>query len=500
MEGIPIVNYEALTNAVKFLLSPHSFLLIFAGVFYGLIFGAIPGLTAMMAIVTLIPITFYMQPESAMTLLISTYMGGMSGGLVSAILLNIPGTPSSIATTFDGWPMAKSGMAKKALGHAVVASFTGSLVGAIVLTFTAPALARLILHFGSWEYFTLGLLALTVMVSLSGKSLLKSLLSGVLGLFIASVGVDPVTGMKRLTFGWEELSNGFALLPTLLGLFAIPEVMEALLSKQEKYVAPPIPKEQRFFPRFSEVRNLRKPLVGGAVTGTIIGILPGEGGAIASLLAYDVTRRWCRAFDSFGKGDVRGVVASETANNAVIGGALIPTLTMGIPGNAVTAILLGALTMHGLQPGPLLFRQTPNLPYTIFVAVIFSAFAMLVVESAGFRMFAYLLRLPKYIIYPLVIATCFLGAFALNNRIFDMWTVFIFGIVGYVMSKNNISRAPMLIGFLLGKMIERELRIALSASPVGFVELFHRPIATILLSLSIVSVIFSLISKRKEAR
>lgn len=473
--------------------------LILVGVILGIIFGSIPGLTTAMAIVLCLPMTFGMEPISGMALLIGIYIGGFSGGLISAILLKIPGTPASIATTFDGHPMAQNGKAGKALGLGIVFSFLGGLISILILIFVSPVLADFALQFGPYEYFALAFFALTMIASVAGKSLTKGLISGFIGMLLAMIGSAPIDGYPRLTFGLHYLDAGFELVPAIIGLFAVSELFKIA----EHYIKPADNKVQEYKIKgfgFS-IKEFREQTVNffrSSIMGTGIGVLPGIGGALASLMAYLAAKNSSKHPEKFGTGINEGVVASESANNAAIGGALIPLLTLGIPGDTVTALLLGALTIHGITPGPLLFQTNGSLVYAIFAALIIANIFMVIVEFFGMRVFVKLLKIPKILLMPVIITICVVGAYSLNGRIFDIVTILIFGLIGYVMERNDLPLSPAILGFILGPITELNLRRGLMYSNGNFLVFFTKPISGVLLVVSILFVFYTFFKHIRE--
>lgn len=485
------------------LANPMSVLLLFAGVAVGIVFGSIPGLSGAMAVALFLPVTFAMDSANAFTLLVSLYIGGISGGLISAILLNIPGTSSSIATCFDGAPMAKKGEAGKALGTGVVFSFIGSLVSFMILIFVAPTLAQITLKFSAVEYFGVCVFALTMIVALAGNNMIKGLLAGCLGLAIACVGMAPIDGIKRFTFGINELSSGFDTLPTLVGIFAVAEVLayaESVIKSSKTGMVKQDLKIKGFGFSKEEFFAQKGNAIRSAVIGTGVGILPGIGGSMAGILSYIAAKKASKHPEKFGTGIMDGVVATETANNAVIGGALIPLLTLGIPGDGVTAMLLGAFMIHGLTPGPLLFTEAGPLVYSIFAACIIANFVMLILELFGMRIFVRLLSIPKYILLPLVLVLCTVGAFATNNRMFDAQSILFFGIIGYLMSKFKLPVAPFILSFILCDLVETNLRRGLQFTGGSFLAFFERPIAAVFMILAIVFLAWTIIKNFLDAR
>ncbi|RJE84953.1 tripartite tricarboxylate transporter permease [Paracoccus onubensis] len=487
-------------------IQPQMLLLIFLGVVVGIIFGSIPGLTAVMAIALCLPMTYGMAPAAGMSLLVALFVGATSGGLIAAILLKIPGTPSSIATTFDGGPMMEKGEGVKALGAGIVFSFIGTILSIIALVFVAPALARVALSFGPHEYFAIAIFSLTLIATLSSGSMTMGIFSGLVGFAVSTVGIAPVDATRRFTFGMVELNSGFSILAVLVGMFAIAEVIkvaEAGRAGSNIRITAPVMKGVKGF-GFS-MKEFFEQLPNGfrsAVIGIVIGILPGIGAGTSNILAYIAARSRSRTPEEFGKGTLEGVVAPEAANNAGIGGAMIPLLTLGIPGDAVTAILLGGLMMHGIQPGPMLFVTQADLVYTIFAALTVSAIVMLIVEFYGLRIFVKLLAIPRHILLPMILVLCAVGAFGLASRIFDIWTVLGFGILGYAFVKAGIPTAPFIIGFILGPMAETNFRRGLQLSQGDYTGFLTNPISGAFLALAALSIIWQIWSgmRKRPAR
>ncbi len=484
-------------QGLQTVLQPQFLLWQILGTVVGIIFGAIPGLTAVMAIALFLPMTYGMSMELGISVLIALYIGAISGGLISAILLKIPGTPSSVATTWDGGPLAEKGQAVKALGVGIVFSFLGTIASLIALIFIAPTLARIALRFGPHEYFAIAVFSLTLIASLSTGSIVKGIFSGLVGWVFATVGIAPVDANVRFTFGRYELNNGFDTLTVLIGLFAITEIIkvaESVKYEQEGTVRQVSMKGVKGFgfstkEFISQIPNF----IRSALIGIGIGILPGIGGATSNILSYLVAKNQSKHPEQFGTGIIDGVIASETANNATIGGALIPLLTLGIPGDGVTAVMLGGFMVHGIIPGPMLFRNQANLVYTIFAAVLICSILMIVIEWFGLRGFIKLLKVPKHILLPIILVLCVVGAFGLSSRVFDVWTILIFGVVGYAFIKFKIPQAPFIIGFILGPMAETNLRRGLMLSDNSFMGFLTNPISAAFLILAVIAVIWPLI-------
>lgn len=484
------VFFQAVANVLG---DPLTIFLVFLGTGIGIVFGAIPGLTATVAIAMMLPVTFNMTPTTGISTLVALYIGGISGGLISAILLNMPGTPSSIATCFDGRPLALKGQAGKAIGVGVVFSFLGTMFGIAAMVFISPWLASLTIKFGPWEYFAVTLFSLTLIASLSGKNIVKGVLTAVLGMMFATVGLAPVDGVERFTFGNVDLSSGFTMLSVLVGLYAISEIMKTagVMQNDEDLTAAEYHIKGFGFtlPEFiSQIGNA----VRSALIGLGIGILPGIGGGTSNLLAYSVAKNQSKYPEKFGTGIIDGVVASETANNATIGGAMIPLLTLGIPGDTVTAMLLGGFVLHGIQPGPLLFESHGDVVYGVFVAMILSSVFMLLWAFGAMRLFIKVLKVPKNYLYPIIIVLCTLGAYAVNNRIFDALAMVAFGVVGFVLERLKYPLPPFILGFVLSNTFELNLRRGLQVDHGNFLGLFSHPIATVFFVIAILSLLFSI--------
>lgn len=473
------------------LLNPVCLALILVGVLIGIIFGSIPGLSASMAMILFLPMSFGMEPMNGISLLIGLYLGGISGGLISAILLKIPGTASSIATVFDGGPMADKGEAGKALGVGILTSFVGGLLSIFALMFISPYLAKVTLAFTSAEYFAIAIFALTIISSLSGKSLVNGILAGLFGIALSLVGIAPVDGAIRFTFGKSQLYGGFETVVILIGLYAVTDIIKTGFDRQE--IAKNAGKKYSYNLRgygigVKEYLSHWRNIIQSALIGLGIGILPGIGGSTASLLSYTAAKSASKYPEKFGTGIIDGVIASETSNNAVIGGSLIPLITMGIPGNVATAIFLGGLTIHGISPGPLIFQKSGQYVYGIFIALLIANVFMIIFERAGLRMFVKLLDIPKHYLLPVVMVCCVVGAYCSNFSIFDVWCVAIFGLMGLLFKTLGVPSTPMIIGFILGSMTEENLRQALMQTGGSWSIFVTRPISLIFLLIAVISV------------
>jgi putative tricarboxylic transport membrane protein len=480
-------------DAFSILFEWHNLLFLLLGTAAGIVIGAIPGLTASMLIALTLPLTFHMEPVSAVTLLIGEYVGGISGGLITAILLRMPGTPASIVTTFDGYPMAQNGFPERALALGIVASVFGGIVSWGFLAGLSPALAKFALQFGPWEYFTLVVMALFMLAVLSQGSLTKGLLAAALGMAFALPGIDNSIGQARLTFGSNALLTGFGLLPVLIGAFAISQILRdaADRSRADQIRIP----ERRLPISRSDVRFVPN-LLRSSVIGTWVGLLPGIGGNIAALVSYTTSKQLSKTPEKFGKGHEPGVVSGECANNAAIGGALIPLITMGIPGSVTEAILIGALTIHNLQPGPLLFQNAPEIAYGIIAAYLVANIVMLLMMWGAVSYIAQLVRLPKSGLLAAILVFCVTGSYALNSNFVDVWVMLAFGVVGLGLEYARVPLGPFVIGFVLSPIAEEQIRSALMMSDGNVADIFSRPYALLFLVLAILTIAWPAVAKR----
>ncbi len=492
---------ESFIIGAQAIFNPLCMFMIVFGVTLGIIFGAIPGLSATMALALFLPITYSMSPVAGVVLLVSLYIGGISGGLISAILTRIPGTPSSVATCFDGYPLTLKGQGPKALGVGIVYSFIGTIMSTVVLIFMAPWLAKVAIKFGAYEYFSVAVFSLTMMAGLSGKSLVKGLISGFLGCIFATVGMDSIGSVQRYTFGSTQMASGFNILPVLIGMFAISEILitaeESRHAAKMETIKVDIKGIKGFGFSWKEFFEQKWNALISALIGIGIGILPGIGGGVANVLTYGVIKNRSKYPEKFGTGVIDGIVASETSNNAAIGGALVPLLSLGIPGDTVTAMLLGGLTIQGISPGPLMFTEHVDIVYAIFLTMIIGSFAMLFIEFYGLRGFAALLKIPKYYLLPGIFLFCVIGSFGVSNRMFDVWTVLLFGAMGYGFHKVDIPGSPFILGFIIGPLMEINLRRGLMFSQGSYMPFLTEPISALFLAAALASI---LITVRKNVK
>lgn len=475
-------------------------MLMVCGVFGGLIVGALPGLTSTMAVALLVPITYGMTINTGLVLLVSVYIGGIAGGLVSASLLNIPGTPACVATTFDAYPMAKRGEAGKALSYGIFSAFLGGIISFFCLVLLAPPLSTFALDFGPCEYFALVLFTLSCIVSISHKSITKGFISGAMGLLLSCVGLSETDGMPRFDFGINELQAGFNVMPVLIGMFAVSQILIEVKSIHAPYDVMGANFSQReFWSVARDVLRHWKNVVRSALIGTGIGILPGVGPGLSNIVAYSQAKAASKEPESFGKGNPNGIIASEVASCASTGGAMIPLLTLGIPGDATTMMMLGAFMLQGVQPGPLLMRDNPELIMLIYAAFFISVVLMLLMLINCIKLMTKALMLPREILYPIIVTLCVIGCYALNSSMFDVWVFFAMGLLGTLMASLNFPLLPLVLGLMLGRMAESQLRISITlghGTPAAFLD---SPIAMLFIAISILSVCYSLyrINKNK---
>lgn len=480
--------------------NPYTLFLVVAGTFLGLVFGSLPGLTSTMGVAILIPLTFTLEPVDAMGMMLGTYIGGMAGGAVSATLLNIPGTPSAIVTCLDGHPMVQQGRGAEALGWAAFSSGWGSLVSWVLLVTISPLLARLCTSFGSPEYAALAFFGLTIIAAISGKSILKGVIAGIFGMTLSFVGVDPIWGELRFTFGSIDLMGGISTIPAMIGLFSIPQILRSCTARDNAKVDSKDLKLSKFVPSFREMWRQKWAILRASVIGVGIGIIPATGGNIGSFIAYDQAKRFSKHPETFGKGNYEGIIASEAANNGVCGGALVPMLTLGIPGDSVTAVLLGGLMIHGLRPGPALFSDTPDIVVGIFTTILVATIAMVLIQMVGIKLFVRILNIPVHYLSGILVVLSLVGSFALRSNFFDVLLTLGIGLFGYFFVKAGFPSAPVVLGLVLGSMFEGEIRRALRLSNGNPSIFFTRPISCVILLMGVGVIVSQVIKTYKEAQ
>lgn len=465
----------------------------------GIVVGALPGLSAAMGVALLIPITFGMPADTALISLAGVYCGAMYGGSISAILLHTPGTSSAAATAIDGYQLTLKGKAGKALATATIASFIGGFLSTIALYTLSPLLANLALKFGPTEYFWLSIFGLTIIAGVSSQSMLKGLISGALGLVLSTIGMDPMLGIPRFTFGSVSLLEGLPFTATLIGLFSMSQVL-ILSEKMIKDMEKPKDLTDKVYLTWEEIKRVLPTSLRSTVIGTVAGILPGAGGTIASFIGYNEAKRFSKNKEEFGKGSIEGIAGAEAANNAVTGGSLIPTLTLGIPGNSVTAILLGGLVIQGLRPGPDLFTTHGEITYTFFAGFAIVNIFMLILGLFGVRFFAKVSAVKDSILIPIIFALSVVGSYAINNRMSDVWVMFIFGIIGYFVKKFDLNAAAIVLALILGPIGETGLRRTLIMNKGDISSLFNSTISWVLIAFSILSLLSPIIMSKIERK
>ena len=463
----------------------------FAGCVLGTLVGVLPGLGPASAMAILLPITLQMPPEGAIIVMAGIYYGAMYGGSTTAILMNIPGETSSVVTALDGFPMTKQGRAGQALAIAAIGSYLAGIVGAAAISVIGPSVADLALKFGPPEYFGLVLFSMTALISFAGSSLVKGLALAVLGMSLAAIGTDPLTGTQRLTFGFMELSKGFDIVPVLVGLFGIGEVLASMNSSVAHIFSGKLGSWLEMLPRGRELFRGMAAAIRGTVGGFLMGLLPGMLPALTAYLAYDVEKRISKTPREFGKGMIEGVAAPEAANNATAMAGFIPLLSLGIPTSPALAIILGTLMINGLTPGPMLFQTQEVFVWTIIGSMLIANTMLLVLNLPLVGMWAQVSRIPYSILGPVVLGICVLGAYAPRNTMFDVWVAIGVGVVGFMMRRLQLPIAPLILGFLLGPMLEQSLRQALALSGGKIWLIAERPIAISLVIAAVIVVIFT---------
>ncbi len=488
-----------LLGALGVVFSPAPFAFCCIGVFLGITVGAIPGLTGAMLIALTLPLTFYMDPTNAIILLVAMYVGAISGGLITATLLRMPGTPAAVMTTFDGYPMARGGRPGRALGLGITASFIGGLVSWIALYLLAEPLSIVATRFGPFEYFSLILMAMVLIASVSEGSMVKGLVSGLLGMLVSMPGVDPATGQPRLTFDWYLLNGGLKLLPVLIGVFAVSQIIADIVDLNRKAERVDV-SSKGILMTLRDWKDQAVNLLRSSLIGTGVGILPGVGASIGSVIAYTTAKNLSRTPEQFGTGSEEGIVASEAANNATVGGALIPLIAMGIPGSVIDAILIGALMIHSIQPGPTLFITNADIVWAMIAACLVANVLMFGMMTVSVRWISRLMYLPRTYLLPVVMVFCVIGSFALNNTMFDVWVMLIFGVVGFAMERAGYPLGPFVIGFVLAPLGEAKLRSGLMMTAGGIEPLFTRPLSAIFLAVAAVLLVWSIRSELRMKR
>lgn len=492
--------FDGILMGLQYLVQPFNLFVLLAATLVGFLGGALPGISGTMLVILFLPLSYGMDAIPAFILLTTVYVASVFSGLVSAILFRTPGTPEAVATVFDGYPMAQKGKPGQALGIGILCSALGGIIGSIFLIFLTPLLSSLALRFSSPEYFALAVMGLTVVVSLGAKDLTKGFIGVGFGLFLATIGMDPLTGAERFTFGNTSLLTGVNLIPVITGLFAISEVLRK--SKEDNTIQQTISKfKTKIFDR-KIIKQIKGTIARSSLIGVFIGILPGIGATTAAMVSYSEAMRFSKHPEKFGTGIPEGIAAPETANNAAAVGTIIPLLALGIPGGASTAVLLGAFVMHGLQPGPMLIQQAPDVVYTIFMAMLSVNLLIILLSKPFIRVFSKILKIRYYILGPAIVMLCVIGVYSVSNSIAAIWIMLLFGVIGYYLDKIKFPVATIILGLVLGPLAESELRRSLEMSNGNYGIFFNRPISAVLLAVAGFALVYVFVNRfmKKKAK
>jgi putative tricarboxylic transport membrane protein len=489
--------FEALQSMGSVIFDPYLILLIFATTIIGVIIGVLPGLGATTGAALLLPFTLTMEPVHAITVLATIYVSATFAGSITAILINTPGTAAAAATTFDGFPLAQRGEAGRALGVAVVSSTVGGVFSVIVLCIAAPLLARVAYQFRPPEYFALTVFGLSMLASISAGGAVRNLIGGVFGVWLATIGAERATGIERFMFGNYELYEGLGFVPVFIGLFAMSELL--VQSKHVNRVFNAISMKAVKLPTKEDYKKIWKTILRSCGIGTFIGVLPAEGATVASMIGYSEALRWSKHKEEFGKGSIEGIAGAESANNAATGGAMVPTMVLGIPGSGTTAVILVGLMVHGLRPGPYLFTEQVGTVYQIFGAMLLANLMFMAMGLYAAKVFARISLVPTPILWPVVFALSVVGAYALNASLLDVWIV-IFGIIGFFARRHGFAVAPIAVGLILGEMVESNLQNSLKMFEGAWWLIFTQPLAVVFLLLAFLGLFGPVIFRRLTTR
>ena len=492
-----------LAGVIATVFTPYNFVSILGGVLFGIWVGLMPGLSSVMGLAIVLPFTLSLGGDAGILMMLGLFCGAIYGGSITAILINTPGTANSAATCLDGHPIAMHGDPGRALSISTFASTFGGLFSAVMLLWTSPILAKFALQFSAPEYFALAVFGLSIVTSVSNQNVIKGLISAMIGLLLSTIGIDAITGIMRFTFGTVYLSGGISFIPVLIGLFAFSQGLITVEQNFGKVISKTTPKIKRILPAKSDLKRTFPTMLISSAIGTLIGAVPGTGGDIASWVAYNEAKRRSKTPEKFGTGMIEGVAAPEAANNAVSGGALIPLLTVGIPGDAGSAVMLGALMMQGIIPGPLLFTQQPGRVYLIIIGLFVGNLLMGLFGFSGIRLFSKIVSVPDVILTPLIFIFCFVGTFAMNHDMHDIYLMIICGVIGFFLLKIDFSVPPLILGLILGNTLESNLRRSLTLSDGSAMIFVQHPISLVLLILSVLSLFWPIVQpylkKRKQA-
>lgn len=485
-----------ITAIAKFSLDPATLFSVFWATLLGIMVGALPGLTATLGVALLTTLTFRLPAESAILILICMYVGAIYGGSRAAILLNIPGTPANAATGLDGFPLARSGRAGHAMGIATSGSFLGGLIGMLALALIAPVLGEFALSFGSFEFFWLALFGVLIagQITTTGDAL-KGWIAGMLGLLVAMIGQEGIHSYQRFSFGSTDLSGGIGLLPALVGAFGFAEVIGVMKARRYEAVRDA---SDRILPRLSELWRFKRTIGRSGLIGTFMGLLPGVGEDMGAWMSYAAAKRASRRREEFGKGSLEGLVAAETGNNAAVPGAIIPVLTLAVPGSAPAAVLLAAMFIHGIRPGPLIMIEFPGFVFEVVAMVFMATFAMAVLGLLITRPLLYVLAIPREKLMPIIFVLCTIGSFAIAGRVFDIYVMFFFGVLGFTLRQMDYPMAPLVLGIVLGDLLDKSFRRGMTLSDGSLAPFFTRPISGVL-ALACLLMILAAIPAVREA-
>lgn len=487
-------------SALLVCLKPINLLLIFAMVALGIVFGAIPGLSATLGIALLLPITFGLSTETSFVLLLAIWIGGVSGSFISAVLIGIPGSSSAIATCFDGYPMTQKGQSNKALAVGITASFLGTFFSVLLATILSPIIADFALTLGPWEYFSLCFCAITLVASLSKGNIWKGLMAAGLGLMLGCIGMDPINGTQRFTLGSANLSAGISTVAQMLGMFAMCQIIRDSAKGEAKMPEVDARADKGFGIAIKDYFDNIKTVLFAFVVGLWIGFLPGMGSGVSNMVAYGYAKSTDKSGIPFGEGNPAGIWASETANNASLGGALIPMMALGIPGDGITAMLISALTIHGLQAGPLFMTSQPDLAMLIFACVMVSAIVTFIVQCATKRWFAYILRIPYHFLYSVILVIAYIGGYGISNTMFNIYVMLALCLLSLFMSIGGLPTSPLVLAFILSSKLETYFRRAISTARGSYAPFFTRPLSLVLLLLAVLCVAWPYLSDYLKAR
>lgn len=485
---------DAVLKGILLMADPTNVGLIFVAVLIGVVVGALPGLSSPMAVALLLPFTISMEPVPAISMMAALYCAGTFGGSICAILINAPGAPPAVATAFDGYPMAKRGEAGRALGIAAISSISGGIISLIVFLVATPLLAKIATSFRPMEYFALAIFALSMLASISGKSPVRNLIAGAVGVLLGTVGIHLTTGVERFTFGLPALTGGIGFVPVLIGLFAMSELLNQSEAADKAYER--IKSVVVKLPTRDDFRRIWGTILRSSGIGTFIGVLPAEGATVAAIMGYNEAKRWSKNKDEFGSGCPEGIAGPEAANNAATGGAMVPTLALGIPGSATTAVILAALIMHGFRPGPYLMKQTPEFVYAIFMAMLLANFMFLAIGLAGAKVFSRITLIPRTFLWPGVFVFALVGSYSYGASLMDVWVMLISGLVGFLMLRHGFGPAPLVMGLILGKLVEESFSQSMILLDNQWWRLLESPIVDLFFALTVLSLCWPLISTR----